>query len=288
MPRPARWTAYDRQAELDLQAERHADAAARAKVPLPPPPITPTTRRMQRFGFTNDEITLGLIQQAAQAKAGMGVRPLHAILTGQPQRTNPNNALAELAPRQLSRRGRYGQAALLADQQALQERDPGRAAVAREASNALKILSGRPQQVEFDFFMANTSHGHQYTDTILQRLDATGASRVERDAALATLTLIARYQGWQSHECTKTGVELARMRGVDKGNMTRTLALLERIGAITRTRRGTTKTICVTPEGVYRGAMDKHAETVERYKADVVVPLRQKAARKTAESPSAA
>jgi DNA-binding MarR family transcriptional regulator len=60
------------------------------------------------------------------------------------------------------------------------------------------------------------------------------------------------------------------MRGVDKADMARTLATLERVGAINRVKKGRTKIIAVTPEGAFRGKIDNHAEAVARYSAEVV------------------
>ncbi|OYV88770.1 MAG: hypothetical protein B7Z57_14545, partial [Acidiphilium sp. 37-60-79] len=123
----------------------------------------------------------------------------------------------------------------------------------------------------FDFFGGgNVSLGHQYIDAVQARLMATNATPAERDAALATLLLITRHLEWQGYACTKIAADLAEMRGVDKGDMARTLVLLERVGAIGRVKRGRTKIIAVTPEGAFRGKIDNHGEAVERYKAEVI------------------
>ena len=111
----------------------------------------------------------------------------------------------------------------------------------------------------------------QYHDAIRARLMATTASLAERAIALAVLQEIKRWMGWQVFTCTKTAAELGELLGIDKGNMARTLALLEQIGAISRVKRGRTKVITVTPEGAFRGKIDSHAELVELYKAEVVL-----------------
>lgn len=251
-------------------------------------PNTLEIRTLRGLGYDDDRIKIAMQQREAEKRAGVGLRSLNSILTGQKKRAEPGGPLSELTTSQLRLRGRYGQAALLADQEALREADPKRAALAREAAIQLKLLSGRPVQVEFNFFMANSSTGHQYIDVILSRLRATEASTSERDAALATLSLIVRHLGWQDHACAKTGTELAALRGVHKTAMSRTLALLESVGAITRVKRGGIKTITVTPEGAYRGDITKHAEAVDRYKAEVV-PLKTKRTPKAAASePNAA
>ena len=52
--------------------------------------------------------------------------------------------------------------------------------------------------------------------------------------------------------------------------MADTLKLLEEIGAIQRVKRGRTKVITVTPEGAFRGNVNEHGRTVERYRLDVI------------------
>lgn len=120
----------------------------------------------------------------------------------------------------------------------------------------------------------NVSTGHQFHDAIIERLKATGAPASEQRTALAALGVIIRWLGWQTYDCQKTAAELADLLGMDAGDMARTLRLLESIGAIARVKRGRTKTITVTPEGAYRGDIARHAEAVDRYRAEVV-PLRQ-------------
>ena len=52
--------------------------------------------------------------------------------------------------------------------------------------------------------------------------------------------------------------------------MADTLKLLEDVGAIRRVKRGRTKVITVTPEGAFRGNVNEHGKTVERYRLDVI------------------
>jgi DNA-binding transcriptional ArsR family regulator len=204
----------------------------------------------------------------------MGLKPqsLKTILTGQAP-TNAPKAPEDLSARQLRKRGRYGQAALLADQEALTEEDPTRAQKAREASGILKQLAKRPEQVEFDFWRGNVMTADEYHDAIRERLKATGAGASERLTALAVLMEIRRWLRWQSFECEKTAVEIAELLEIDKGNMSKVLARLEAVGAITRVKRGRAKVITLNPEGTYRGDVNHHVEVMDRYKAEVV-PLR--------------
>lgn len=230
-----------------------------------------TAAELRRRGYSDDDIRLAQTVQEANRRAGAPSRTLAEVLAGQKARPRPAAPVEDLTARQLRRRGTYGQAALLVDQAALGERDPARAAQARLLGHGLKAMAERPVQLEFDFFGGgNVSLGHQYIDAVQARLMATNATPAERDAAGFTLLLITRHLEWQSYVCTKTGSELAELRGVDKAHMTRTLALLEQVGAISRIKRGRTKLITVTPEGAFRGKIDNHGEAVERYKAEVI------------------
>jgi hypothetical protein len=225
---------------------------------------------LRRRGHSEDDIHLAQMTQEAQRRAGAPHRTLAEILAGKPARSRSEAAVVDLTARQLRRRGSYGQAALLADQAALGETDPERAERARFHAAGLAAL-GKAKQLEFDFFGGgNVSLGHQYIDAVQDRLMATNATPAERDAALATLLLITRHLEWQSYVCTKIAADLAEMRGVKPQNMKDTLALLERVGAISRIKRGRTKVIAVTPEGAFRGDISKHGEAIARYSAEVV------------------
>ena len=110
----------------------------------------------------------------------------------------------------------------------------------------------------------------QYHDAIRDRLMQAKATTAERCTALAVLQEIKRHLGWQSFTCEKTAAELGDLLGIKAPNMATTLALLEEIGAIVRVKRGRTKTITVTPDGAFRGDVNKHAEVMDRYKAEVL------------------
>jgi hypothetical protein len=234
-----------------------------------------SNRELHRRGYPQADIELARHLQAAEARAGSAPRTLAEILAGKPARPRQDAPPADLTARQLRGRGRYGQAALLADQEALTERDVVRATKARVASGMLKELASRPAQLEFSFLMGgNVSTGHEYHDAIRDRLMAAPITAAERAAARSVLLEIVRWLGWQSFECQKTAAELAELLAIDSGYMTRTLRLLENVGAIARVKRGRTKIITVTPEGAYRGDINRHAEAVDRYRAQIV-PLRR-------------
>lgn len=226
---------------------------------------------LRRMGVSDEDIELARATQEAQRRTGAPVQSIGAIVgVVEPRRRHDPNPPVSLTDRALRRRGTYDQAALLLDQQALQESSPERAERAREAARTAKEL-GASAQIEFDFFGGgNVSIAFQYQDAVTARLHEKAPTGAARDRALATLWHIIRNLGWQSYECTKTAADLCDVLGYDKGDMARTLQLLEDVGAIRRVKRGRSKVITVTPEGAFRGNVNQHGQTVERYKLDVI------------------
>ncbi len=226
---------------------------------------------LRRLGITSEDIDMARTTQEAQRRNGSPVQSI-AVLVGavQSRQVHNPNPPVDLTDRALRRRGAYDQAALLLDQQALRESSPERAAKAREAALAAKELSVS-NQIEFDFFGGgNVSIAFQYQDAVTERLFAAAKTPAQAFHAQAVLWQITRNLGWQSYECTKTAAELCEVMRTDKGDMARALDLLEQVGAIQRVKRGRVKIITVTPEGAFRGNINKHAEAVERYKLDVI------------------
>ena len=91
-----------------------------------------------------------------------------------------------------------------------------------------------------------------------------------RYRALATLWHIARHLGRESYECSKTGTELAEDLGSSRSGISRTLHLLEDVGAIRRIKKGREKIIIVSPDGIFRGDPKNRAKVVERYQQAVI------------------
>lgn len=223
--------------------------------------------------YTADEIALARQTQDAQIRAGAPRRSITEILAGHPAAPRSSAPVEDLTARQLRRRGSLGQAALLTEQAALAEKDSAKADRMRYHATALRALA-TPNQIEFDFFGGgNVSIGHEFIDAVQNRLKSAGTTPAERDAALATLLLIVRHLSWQTYDCSKTAAELADIRGIAASHMSKTLSLLESVGAVTRVKRGRQKVITITPEGAFRGDVNKHAEAVARYRAEVV-PIR--------------
>ena len=230
-----------------------------------------TIHELRRSGVSQEDIELAKATQAAQRRNGAPVQSI-AVLVGaaQPrQRHNPNPP-ASLTDRALRRRGAYDQAALLADQQALQESSPERALKARQAATTLKELSAS-NQIEFDFFGGgNVSIAFQYQDAVTERLFEAAPTTTKAKEALSILWIILRNLGWQSYECTKTAADLCEITRTKPPHMANALKLLEEVGAIRRVKRGRNKIITVTPEGAFRGNINNHGQAVERYRLDVI------------------
>lgn len=222
------------------------------------------------MGVSQEDIEIAQQTQEAQRRTGSPVQSIGVIVGAVQQRARHNpNPPANLSDRAMRKRGTYDQAALLADQAALQEKSPERAMMARQASQTLKELSAA-QQLEYDFFGGNVSIAFQYQDAVTERLFEAAKTPAQAKEALSILWTICRHLGWQTYECTKTAADLCELTRTKAPNMADALKLLEQVGAIQRVKRGRTKIITVTPEGAFRGNIKNHAQAVERYKLDVI------------------
>ena len=226
---------------------------------------------LRRMGVSQEDIEAAQITQAAQRRNGSPVQSIGVIVGAVQQRARHNpNPPVSLTDKAMRKRGTYDQAALLLDQQALQERSPERAVLARQAAKMAKELSAA-QQLEFDFFGGgNVSIAFQYQDAVTERLRNSGQTLAKQHQALAVLWQITRHLGWQTYECTKTAADLCDLTGITPNNMSPILDLLEQVGAIHRVKRGRVKIITVTPEGAFRGNVHNHAKTVEKFRLDVI------------------
>ena len=223
-------------------------------------------------GVSQADIELAKITQNAQRKTNGWADPLAVICGVQESRKKSDVVISqeELLKRQRRRLGEYDQAALLLDRKAIAEKSPERAMRAREAAGIAKELSAAAQ-IEFDFFGGgNVSIAFQYQDAITERLFESAKTDTKAREACMILWTICRHLGWQNYECTKTATQLCEITRINEANMARALKLLEDVGAISRVKRGRVKVITVTPEGAFRGNVNEHGKTVERYKLDVI------------------
>lgn len=226
---------------------------------------------LRRMGVSREDIEAAQITQEAQRRTGAPVQSIGVIVGAAKPRTRHNpNPPVSLTDRALRKRGTYDQAAMLLDQQALQESSPERAVIARQAAKLAKDLSAA-QQLEFDFFGGgNVSIAFQYQDAVTERLFETAKTPAQAKEAMSILWTICRNLGWQSYECTKTAADLCEITRTKAPNMADALKLLEQVGAIHRVKRGRVKIITVTPEGAFRGNVHNHAKTVEKFRLDVI------------------
>ncbi len=236
-----------------------------------------SVKELKRRGVDDDTIKTAYVIQGAQRRQGCRVQSLNEIITGKSQLENDPT---DLIVRQLRKRGRLGQAALLLDQEALGEPDFVKQAQIRKLARDAKLLAEKPVQLEFDFFKGNRMISDEFHDAVRDRLKAVpNMTFAQRTQAMAVLQEIMRWLPWEGFECTKTATEIAELLEVKTPNVVASMQVLEDISAIRRVKRGRTKTITVTPEGAYRGNVNHHAEAVGTYKkamkdAGNVIPLR--------------
>lgn len=230
-----------------------------------------TIRELREMGYSSEDIETAKMTQEGQRRGCSPVQSIAVIVGAVEQRARHNpNPPASLTDQAMRRRGTYDQAALLLDQQALQESSPERAAKAREAAQAAKELSAA-HQIEFDFFGGgNVSIAFQYQDAVTERLFERAKTAAQAKEAMSILWTICRHMKWESYECTKAAADLCELTRTDKAHMSRALDLLEQVGAIRRVKDGRAKIITVTPEGAFRGNVNHHAKAVERFKLDVI------------------
>ncbi|WP_127903716.1 replication/maintenance protein RepL [Solirhodobacter olei] len=110
---------------------------------------------------------------------------------------------------------------------------------------------------------------HAFQDTVLERLQASGVTKARRHQAIAVLWFIIRNLGWESYECQLTTHQLCDFTGVDQGEMTRALKLLEQVGAIHRLKGTRPKVITVSPEAAYFGDMKERDGLLARYQRSI-------------------
>jgi len=236
-----------------------------------------SAKELRRRGVSDEEMRTARILQDAQRRTGSPVKTLGQIFSGQPA-TQPTRP-ADLTERQLRKRGRIGQAALLLDQEALTDPDFIRKTQLRSLAHAAKELAHIPEPLEFDFFKGNWSVADQYYDTIRDRIHALDLPLGKRAMATAVLTEVIRWIPWEDSACSKTAADMADLLKARPKDVSEALQVLEEVGAIRRVAHGRTKQIFVNPEGAYRGKVDNHAKAVDAYKetmkkAGNVIPLR--------------
>ena len=226
---------------------------------------------LRRMGVSAEDIETAKLTQLAQRRNGSPVQSIGVIVGARPAaRPAQPEPAREPHGQGAAQAWHLRSSGAASDQQALQERSPERAVLARQAAKMAKELSAA-QQLEFDFFGGgNVSIAFQYQDAVTERLFSAAKTPAQAFHAQAVLWQITRNLGWQTYECTKTAADLCEIMRTDKGDMARALDLLEQVGAIHRVKRGRVKIITVTPEGAFRGNVNNHAKVVEKFRLEVV------------------
>jgi len=228
--------------------------------------------RLKRAGVDAETLGLAIVYQDAQKRCGVGMQSIADICAGKPppQKRKRGADVVPLSDRQLRRRGLAGQAALILHTAAEQEQNPETAAELRRLADETRVVS-QPVQLEFNFWRGNFSVSDHYLDAVMQRLKTSEISRGLE--AKNVLMGLMRFVGKLDPEVKiDSQDQLAEYCGMQRANVTRALAVLEQVGAIKRVKSGRRTRIYITPEGVFRGAMDKHAETVAAYANVVKMP----------------
>ena len=191
-----------------------------------------SAKELRRRGVSDEEMRTARILQDAQRRTGSPVKTLGQIFSGQPA-TQPTRP-ADLTERQLRKRGRIGQAALLLDQEALTDPDFIRKTQLRSLAHAAKELANIPAPLEYDFFKGNRMIADEFHDAVRDRLRALNLTTAKMGSAVMVLAEICRHLPWEDHVCPRTAADLADILGMNHSDMARSLTLLEEIGAIRR------------------------------------------------------
>lgn len=235
--------------------------------------------KLRRLGVPEADLKTAEEMRRRQKNLGAPVLSLSEICgVTVPRRGTGANAgdPKEFRNRQLRGKNAGQQAALLSRVAALSVEGVSKQLRVRQIATELDELFEKPTHQEFDFMRGNVSLAHQYQDIIEDRLLKSDASAAQQSMALSILWTLTRFLAWQSYEVSITAAELAERKHLDKALVSRSLKLLESIGAISQVKRGRRKVIMITPEGVYRGSIDHHTETATKFRFEVIEGGRKK------------
>jgi hypothetical protein len=221
-------------------------------------------RRLKQQGVADDDLQLAMATQESQRRLGSGAQSLEDILAGRaaPKPRRSGVDVVPLSDRQMRRRGLPGQAALVAFQAAEHSDDPEQKRQCLKAAEILRAATRGPVQLEFNFFKENWSVSSEYLDAVMTRLQG----KPHELEAWKVLVGLMRFVDKHDPECKfGTQEKLAGYVGMRRQHVTRALSLLEAVGAIRRVKEGRGTRVYINPEGIYRGDMNKHAETVAKF-----------------------
>lgn len=238
------------------------------------------SRLVSRYG--SERVRMAEIQHEAERRSlGRPGRAVWEILEGRPQRgQNPHKTGLNLhaaghqrAPSKgvdvltamLNGNGIKGASALV--RAAAPNLDPVQRAEARKIAAGLDRLADGIVQLEFDLWRGGSVNlGHEYWDEIQRRLIVAGISPVQQAIAQAVVAQMIRRLEFGKSRVNVTASELCTIMRMEAANISRTLRLLEDVGAIWREPRGRTKEIHINPEGAFRGGPGQHQAAVHEFK----------------------
>jgi len=237
------------------------------------------SRLVARYGLAAVEAA-ETQSEAERRSLGRPGRSVWEVLEGRPQRgqrptaqgLNLHAAGQQRAPSKgadvlaamLDGNGLKGAAALA--RAAAPNLDPVRRAEARKLAEGLDRVAGGKLQLEFDLWGAGSVNlGHEYWDEIQRRLVASGVSPVQQAIAQAVVAQLMRRMEFGKSRVDLTAAELCQLMRMQPPNISKTLALLEAVGAIWREPRGRTKEIHINPEGAFRGGPGQHQAAVHDF-----------------------
>jgi DNA-binding transcriptional ArsR family regulator len=224
--------------------------------------------RLRREGFDPDVIDMAEQVQQAQRRNGQPVQSLRDICNGvKPPKGRARGAeVVPLSDRQHRKRGVVGQLALDAFRVSEVEQDPEKRELLKRVAAQLREATGQPAPSEYAFFDGNFSMSDRFVDLAFERL----AGAPHENEALRVLLGLTRFVGRSDPEVHYgRQADLAAYVRMKQPNVARALKTLEELRIIKRVKDGKRSRVFFDPEGVYRGSMEKQAETRQKY-ANVV------------------
>lgn len=231
---------------------------------------------VQRYG--DEAVRIAEAQSEAERRVlGRPGRAPWEVLEGRPQRgrnpkpdglnlhaagrQRPPGKGADVLSAMLDGNGLKGAAALA--RAAAGNLDPVRGAEVRKVAAELEGIASGAVQLEFDLWGGGSVNlGHQFWDEARRRLIAAETPPLHQAVAQAVLAEMIRHLEFGSSRVRLNAAELAGLMRMKPPNLSKTLALLERIGAIWRVQRGRTKELHINPEGAFRGGPGAHQAAV--------------------------
>lgn len=222
------------------------------------------TKLVARWGET--EVRLAEAQSQAEQRTGRG-RSAREVLESQPQKGSrtqgegltlhkgrhaPTSLLDAMLARTEGGAVKAAAAVLRAEAVKL---DPVRRATLRNVATLAEDVTRGRARIQFDLYASggNVSVGKQYWSWVRTQLRERQMTTHQRTLAMALLAELIQHLRFAAEDVDVTAEDLVDLMGIDKASVSRTLAVLEEVGAIAREQHGRMKRILITPEGAFRG-----------------------------------